>query len=67
MARYTSKYGIGQKVKVYGKPGLITAIHIRKGHRAYEFSYTDNGTPTSCTCEEVEICAGQISQIGFKK
>ncbi len=66
MARYTTKYGIGEQVQVYGKPGLITAVHIRKGHRAYEFSYTDNGTPTSCNCEEVEIATCSDTPIGFK-
>ncbi len=67
MARYTSKFGIGQRVEVYGKPGLITAVFIRKGHRAYEFSYTNDGTPTSCNCEEVEIFAGNDNPIGFVK
>ena len=67
MARHQSKYNIGQKVEVYGKPGMITAIFIRKGHRAYEFSYSNDGTPTSCNCEEVEIRASNSNSIGFKK
>ncbi len=67
MARYTTKYGIGQNVEVQGIPGQITAVTLRKGHRAYEFSYVKDGGPTSCMCEEVEISNGNNNSLGFKR
>ncbi len=67
MARYTTKYKIGQRVESQGIPGQITAITLRKGHRAYEFSYIKDGGPTSCVCEEVEITSGNDNPLGFTK
>ena len=66
MGHYKTKYSIGDKVETGGVPGLITAIHIRKGHRAYEFSYSNDGQPASCTCEEVELTETNESSLGFK-
>ena len=68
MARYNTKYKIGQSVKVHNIPGKVTAIHIRNKHRSYEFSYLDNQNPTCYTCEECEIESVDTkptSQIGF--
>ncbi len=67
MAKYTCKYKVNQKVEVYGKPGMITAIHIRDRHRAYEFSYSDDGKPVSVTVEQGEITDGEHERIGFKQ
>ena len=65
MARYKTKYAINQKVEAHGLPGMVTAIHIRNRHRAYEFSYVGEGGPTSCNCEEGEIKAVGDNKLGF--
>lgn len=69
MARVNVKYPIGSKVctKMCGIPGIVTAVFIRGRNRAYEFSYIDDGKPTSCTVEEVEIQTDDIRPLGFKK
>ncbi len=65
MARYAVKYGIGQRVEAHGIPGQITAVTLRKGHRAYEFSYVKDGGPVSSWCEEVEIRSDNKNPLGF--
>jgi len=69
MARISVKYPIGTPVKTFqGIEGIITAVFIRGKGRAYEFSYTDNGNPTSVNVEEVEIKSCQAkSPLGFTK
>ena len=67
MARYTTKYKIGQRVEVQGIPGQITAVTVRKGYRSYEFSYVKDGGPTCCNCEEVEIRTDNQDPLGFQK
>ena len=69
MARLSVKYPIGSKVQTGDVEGLITTIFIRGLGRAYEFSYIDNnGHPTSCNVEEVEIrLSDKIQSLGFQK
>lgn len=69
MARVNIKYPIGTPVKTFqGIEGIITAVFIRGKNRAYEFSYTHDGNPTSVTVEEVEIeSCREKNQLGFGK
>lgn len=67
MAKYTTRYKIGQKVEAHGIPGQITAVTIRKGYRQYEFSYVKDGGPTACMCDEVEIQSCNDGSLGFRK
>lgn len=70
MARISVKYPIGTKVKTAHKDGIegiITAIFIRGRGRAYEFSYTHEGNPTSVNVQEAEIepCKKDEKKLGF--
>ncbi len=65
MPRYTSKFGIGDKVEVRGISGVVTAVHIRQRHRAYEFSYSHDGVPCAYVCEEVELKLLDKGKVGF--
>lgn len=60
MARYTTKYKIGQRVESQGIPGQITAITFRKGHRAYEFSYIKDGGPTPACARKLKLPLAMI-------
>ncbi len=66
MHTYNTKFGVGDIVESHGLPGIITAVFIRSGV-SYEFSYTHDGEPKSCCCEEVELNMRSESKIGFKK
>ena len=67
MSRYSTKYGCGDNVSVYGIPGRITAIHIRGKNRSYSVGYVDDGSPSEVHCDEIEIERGVGAGIGFRK
>ena len=61
------KYDIGDRVSYDGEiPGKITAIYIRGGNTAYEFSYLNDGKPDCTNVEEVEIEPIAEGDLGFR-
>jgi hypothetical protein len=66
MARYKTKYGIGEEVEVFGIAGVVTGVTINKGGKSYEFSYLGDNGPTCCHCSEVEMNTRTRNELGFK-
>ena len=66
MAKYNTKFKIGENVDVYGIPGKITAIHIRGSSRSYSIGYVKDGEIIETCCVEVEIEHSSKSKLGFK-
>ena len=67
MARYSTKYGCGDNVNVYGIPGKVTAVHIRGKQHSYSIGYVDKGSPAEVHCEEIEVARSDEVGIGFRK
>ena len=68
MASINTKHGLGDRVRHFtGIHGMVTAVFIRSGGCAYEFSYLDKDTPTSVNVEECELSIQEDNPLGFRK
>ena len=67
MANHTTKYAIGDQVRMYGVLGTIVSIYIRQRGHCYGVGYLNKDVPSEVTCEEIELSLASNEKLGFKK